>query len=108
MSEKNSKNLLRQGFLQATGVSLYASLIGLLFWKGEAIFGGGRPNYFGPVTFLILFSVSVLICGLLVFYQPYLLFFEGKKKGAIDIVLSTSVGLFIFLLIFLALMVIFK
>jgi hypothetical protein len=105
MSEKNSKNLLRQGFLQATGVSLYASLIGLLFWKGEAIFGGGRPNYFGPVTFLILFSVSVLICGLFVFYQPYLLFFEAKKRQAADLILFTTIWLFIFFLAFLMLTV---
>ena len=96
----NSKKL---GFLQALGVTAYCSLIGLLFWKGNEVFGK-VSNYLGPVAFLLLFSVSVLVCALLVFYKPYKLFFAGKKKEAVDTVLFTAVGLVISLLIFLLLM----
>ncbi len=100
-------NPKKLGFLQALGVTLYCSLIGIFFWKGNEIFGK-VSNYFGPVTFLLLFAVSVLICALLVFYKPYKLFFAGKKKEAVDVVLFTALGLFISLLIFLGLMLAFK
>lgn len=88
------------GFVQALEVTLYCSLIGVLFWKGNEIFGK-VPNYFGPVAFLLLFSVSALVCALIVFYQPYKLFFAGKKNEAVDLVLYTTEWLFGFFLIFL-------
>jgi len=92
--------LLKNGFIQALGVALYCSLIGVLFWKGNKIFGN-TPNYFGPVAFLLLFSFSALVCGLLVFYKPYKLFFGGKHKDAVDLVLFTTLWIFVFLIVFL-------
>lgn len=91
------------GILQALGVTAYCSLVGVLFWKGNEIFGKAHP-YIGPVSVLILLCVSVLVCALLVFYRPYKLFFAGEKKEAVDLVVFTAVWLFIFLLIFLGLM----
>jgi len=95
------------GFLQALGVVLYCSLIGLIFWQGPQIFPKVNP-YFGPVIFLLLFSVSALVCGLLVFYKPYKLFFAGKKKEAVEAVIYTTAWLFTSLLVFFLLMVVFK
>lgn len=88
------------GFFQALGVTFYCSLVGLLFWKGNEIFGQ-QINYLGPVLVLVLLSVSVLICALIVFYRPYRLFFDGKKKEAAELVLSTTAWLFVFFLVFL-------
>ena len=99
--------LNKAGFLQAAGIAGYCSLIGIILWQGGNIFPKVNA-YFGPVMFLLLFSTSVLVCGLLVFYKPYKLFFEGKKKDAIEIVVSTALWLFLFLAIFFASMVIFK
>jgi hypothetical protein len=95
---------MKRGFLQALGVALYCSLVGLLFWQGENIFPKFNP-YFGPVMMLLLLSTSVLICGMIVFYKPYLLFFEGKKKEAVHLVLVTAGWLFIFLLLTFLLMI---
>lgn len=100
MSQKTSNTFIRSGFMQAVGVTLYCSLVGLLFWKGDEIFGK-VPNYFGPVAFLLLLSVSVLVCGTIVFYQPYKLFFAGKQQEAADLVLQTAAWLFAFFLAFL-------
>lgn len=97
---RRTVNFPQQGLLQALAVSLYCGLVGILFWQGNNLFGN-RPNYFGPVAFLLLFIVSALICGLLVFYQPYRLFFWGKKKEALDLVLYTTVWLLIFLSVLL-------
>ena len=91
---------VKKGLFQAIGVTLYCSAVALFFWKGEEIFGK-TDNYFMPVTFLLMLSVSVLTCGLIVFYRPYLLFFDGKKKEAIDTILYTAGWLFVFFLLFL-------
>jgi len=95
------------GLFQAIGVAGYCSLIGMVLWQGGNIFPKVNA-YFGPVMFLLLFSTSALICGLMVFYKPYKLFFEGKKKEAIEVVVSTALWLFLFLAIFFALMVLIK
>ena len=95
------------GFLQALGVAGYCSLVGLILWQGGNIFPKVNA-YFGPVMFLLLFSTSALVCGLLVFYKPYKLFLADKKKEAIDTVLSTAAWLFAFLSIFFVLMITFK
>lgn len=97
---KLSNSVKGRGFLQASGITLYCSLIGMIFWKGDEIFGK-VANYFGPVAFLLLFSLSALVCGLVVFYKPYKLFFDGKKKEAVDLVLYTTVFLFFYLSLFL-------
>lgn len=46
-------------------------------------------------------SGVTLYCGLVVFYKPYRLFFDGKKKESVDLVLYTAGWLFAFFLIFL-------
>lgn len=98
-------NTKKQGFLQAAGVTLYCLLVGLLFWKGNEIFPHMNP-YLGPVMMLLLLSTSVLICALIVFYKPYKLFFAGKKTEAINVVFSTALWLFFFLVVSFALMII--
>lgn len=96
------KNIFgKEGLFQALAVSVYCMLVGLIFWKGNELFDS--PEYAGPVTVLILFSVSALICLLLVFYRPYNLFVAGKKKEAIDLILSTTLWLFTLFIIILLL-----
>lgn len=99
--------LVKQGLLQAFGVTVYCSLVGLVMWKGNEIFGK-VDSYIGPVTVLVMLSVSALICGLIVFYKPYKLFFENKKEEAINVVLSTAISLFVILLVLFGIMIILK
>jgi len=90
---------MKQGFFQALSVALYCSLIGVFIWNFPNLFGK-VDTFFAPIAFLLLFSTSALICGLLVFRKPYKLFFAGKKKEAMDIVVSTATFLFVFLAVF--------
>jgi len=53
-----------------------------------------KPDtFFAPVVFLSLLTLSVAVMAYLFFYQPLLLFIEGKKKAAIDLFVKT-VGIF--------------
>ena len=100
--KKPKISIPQMGFLQALEVTLYCTLIGLLMWNGDLFFGT-MNMFFGPILMLVLFSVSVLVCGLLVFYQPYRLFFDGKKKEAADLVLYTTGWLLVSFFILLTL-----
>ncbi len=90
----------RTGLVQAASVAGYCSLVGYLFFVASSVFGK-TPSYFAPVTFLLLFCTSVLICALLFFYKTYLLFFSNKKREAIDLVRNTTIWLIVFFIVFL-------
>lgn len=102
MDKKSKSSLIKIGFQQAFSVALYCSMIGLFFFNANKIFGNRPDNFTAPIILLLLFSASALTCGLLVFYRPYKMFFDGNKKQAIDIVLYTTYFLFGFFLLILS------
>lgn len=94
-----NKPEIKLGFLQASGVVAYCTLVGSLMWNINKIMPG--PDRFtAPILGLILFCTSALICVLIVGYKPHQLFFAGKKKEAVNTVLSTAGFLFVFLILF--------
>jgi hypothetical protein len=96
----NKLSLKKTAFLQAFGLVSYCALVGLIFWKGEELFGR-MNNYVGPVLLLSLLSVSVLICALIVLGYPFILFWEDKKpKEAVRLVGYTT-GWLAFFVIFI-------
>ncbi len=93
------KSLCYIAFLQALGLILYCSLIGLIFWQGNRWFGT-VPNFWGPLLFLILFVASALISALIVLGYPFILFWEKKQTTkALRLVLCTTVWLASFVLL---------
>ncbi len=92
-------------FLQALGVLVYCGLVGLLMWRGEQFFGPIHTPL-EPILFVVLFTTSALICGLLVLGYPIYLFWDRKKTAeALRLVGLTAGWLIIFvLLIILALL----
>lgn len=97
---------IKTGLIQAILIVVYISIVSLIMNNAEHIFGK-MDNVIGPVTFLTMFSVSTLVCGLLVFYNPYKLFFMGKKREAINVVVYTTVFLLIILFILFGIMFLF-
>ena len=93
----------KQGIFQALAITFYCSLVGLVMWKGDEIFGR-VDSFIGPIAVLVMLSVSALICGLIVFYKPYKLFFANKREEAINVVVSTAISLFVILLILFGVM----
>jgi len=100
-------NTKRQGFLQALGITAYCFLIGLFFGNANKFFPKKDP-FLTPVLILTSFSASALICAIIVFYKPYKLFFDGKKKEALEIVVYTALSLFVFAVLTFVGLVIFK
>ena len=97
----------KTGFLQATTVAAYCLFVGFLIFNVNKLFGKVQ-GFFAPVSFLLLFSTSALICALLVFYRPYILFFKNKKKEAIDLILYTTIFLAVYFVVIITIAMNFK
>jgi len=94
-------------FLQALGLVVYCSLIGLLLWRGESLFGGPPYLFLGPALFLVLFVVSALISALAVLGYPFILFWEKKKTSeALKLIVYTIAWLILFILLVITLFVV--
>ncbi len=53
-----------------------------------------KPDTFmAPVTVLFVLTLSVAVMAYLFFYQPLLMFIDGKKKEAVNLFIKT-VGIF--------------
>ena len=86
-------------FLQALGLVIYCGLVGIVFWRGDKWFGN-MNHYLGPVMVLVLLSMSVLVCALIAFGYPFLVFWDEKKtKKAISIVYYTAAWLVLFMVL---------
>jgi len=59
-----------------------------------------KPDtFFTPIIVLFVLTLSVVVMAFLFFYQPVLLFIEGKKKEAVNLFIKT-VGIFATITIF--------
>lgn len=95
------------GFLQSLGLAAYCSLVATLIWRGETWFGR-MGNLLGPILFLSLFVVSVIICALIAGAYPFIVFWDKKNtKEALKMVGYTAAWLALFVLIFIFALIIF-
>lgn len=95
------------GFLQAAGVVAYISLVATIMNNGSQVFGALDNSFFGPVVFLTLFAVSILICGFITLGYPVRLFWIEKKPAeAIKIVWYMTAFLALSLLVVFATLII--
>jgi len=102
ISKFEKLSVSKVAFLQALGLVIYCGLVGTIFWQGDKWFGN-MNHYLGPVMVLVLLSMSVIICALIAFGYPFLVFWEDKKtKKAISIVYSTAGWLMLFMLLLMA------
>jgi hypothetical protein len=106
------KNLEKLGikkiaFLQASGLAVYISVIGVFLYNGNSWLP--VKSALGPIFVLTLLSVSVLICAFLSIGYPVYLFWEKKERiTAIKLVALTTKWLLLFLILILLLALIFK
>ena len=95
------------GFLQALGLTLYCSLVGIIMWQGNNWFGQ-MNNLLGPVLVLSLLVVSALICALIALGYPFLVFWDKKNtKGALMLIGYTIGWLVLFIALYMTLLLVF-
>lgn len=87
-----------RGVKQALGLVGYISLVAGFIYK-SSLFIGNVNQFVGPLLFLTLFVVSALICSLIMFYEPYQLFLKNKRKESLELVVSITKWLGVFLIL---------
>lgn len=91
--------IARVALLQAVGLTVYCSLVGLVFWQGEEWFGR-MPNYWGPVLFLVLFVASALISALITLGYPMILIWQEKRVAdGVRLIAYTAAWLALFVIV---------
>lgn len=85
----------KTGWLQATKLAGYIGIVVGVLGSGEKIFGKFN-QYTGFGLMLLLLSVSVLVCAILVFAEPYRLFMAKKGREALALVVGTTKWLLLY------------
>ncbi len=96
----------KKGLKQATSVAGYILLVVTVMANGNYWFGEDDRGMLAPLLALSVLSVSVLVCTLLVLAEPYKLFMAKKGNEALELVISTTKWLVMYLLILIAVIVI--
>lgn len=75
--------------INAISASVYILLIAGTFSLVSKTQGSKPDTFFAPVAALSLLTLSVSVMAYLFFYQPFLLFMDGKKKEAVTLFAQT-------------------
>lgn len=80
--------MTKNPFINALSATLYITFVSLILFYGT-IFKVGANSLIAPIALISLFSFSAATMGYLFLYQPFILYFDGKKKLALDLFLKT-------------------
>ena len=95
--------MTKNPFINAFAAALYIILIASVMFYGTKL--TGRVNsVVGPIAAISLFTLSAAVMGYLFLYQPVQLYFDGKKKIAVNLFLQTVVVFAVITTLILALL----
>ncbi len=94
------KKIIKHAFLLALGEGVYISLVALLMFGIQKLFGAKPdPVIVAPIAFLLLFVISAAISGAFILGRPVMLYLDGKKKDALQLFGFILFWLILFLVI---------
>jgi len=85
--------MIKSPYVNAICASVYITFGVMVMNFVTQPFKNKPDTFFAPVVFLSLLTLSVTVMAFLFFYQPLMLFIEGKKKEAVNFFIKT-VGVF--------------
>jgi len=94
--------IIQHGALHALLAAVYVGLIATLLHMGQVWFGGDN-RFLVPMGMLLLLCLSAAIMGVLIFGRPVMLYIDGAKKEAVQMLGYTLASLAIItVLVFVA------
>ena len=82
--------MTKNPFLNALSASAYiVAVVAVMTFVTQPLRNKPDP-FFAPVTFISVLTLSVAVMAYLFFYQPLMLFIDGKKKQAVDLFMKTT------------------
>ena len=85
--------MTKNPLINALGASVYIVLVITVMTFVTQSLQNKPDTFFAPIVFLSLLTLSVAVMAFLFFYQPLMLFIEGKKKAALNLFVKT-LGIF--------------
>ncbi len=82
--------MTKNPFINAFAVLLYIVLIASVMFYGTKNLGPA-DSFIAPIAMISLFTLSAAVMGYLFLFKPVILYFDNKKKEAIDLFLKTLV-----------------
>jgi len=98
----SKKSLLFIGFLQATGLTLYITLLACFFNFVLPNLPKTSESFFAPIVMLLIFIISAVTSSLLVLGRAGVLFWDKKYRQAFTLV-GCTLGWLVFYLLFVLL-----
>jgi hypothetical protein len=94
--------MTRNPLINAFIALVYIVLVSSVFFFGSEL-AGPVDTIIAPMAMISLFTLSAAVMGYVFGYQPFVLYFDGKKKAAVDLFLKTVAcfGLVTLVLLFL-------
>lgn len=88
-----NKHMSKNPIINALGASGYIFLVVSVMTFVTQPLRNKPDTFFAPIMVLFMLTLSVAVMAYLFFYQPLLLFIDGKKKQAVNLFVKT-VGIF--------------
>ena len=85
--------MTKNPFINAFGAAAYIFLVVTVMTFVTQPLRNKPDTFFAPIMLLFVLTLSVAVMAYLFFYQPLLLFIDGKKKDAVQLFVKT-VGVF--------------
>jgi len=85
--------MTKNPFINALSAAAYIILVVTVMTFVTQPLRDKPDTFFAPIMVLFMLTLSVAVMAFLFFYQPLLLFIEGKKKAAVKLFAKT-VGIF--------------
>ena len=101
------KNLQIRALFHALGIGVYIAVIAFVLQNGERVFGK-MNNFFGPLSFLLLFVISAVVTSALVLGKPILMYLDNQKKEALKLFFYTITYLLAITIIIFVLQIVLK
>jgi len=96
------KKIIKHSVLHAVLAVLYIAVVATIMSNAEKLFGDADTSVLVPIGMLLLLVVSAATMGMLVFGRPVMLYIDGKKREAVNMLVSTIAFLAITTLIVFA------
>lgn len=83
--------MTKNPFLNALAAAGYILLISFVMFYGTKNLPP-EDSFIAPVAMLSLFTLSAAVMGYVFFFQPFQMYFDGKKKEAIKLAMQSVVA----------------
>lgn len=81
--------MTKNPFLNSLSATAYIILVALVMQWGSNQVGDEPDTFLAPVAFISVFTLSAAVMGYLFFYNPVMMYLDGKKKAAVTLFLKT-------------------